>query len=668
MKRPIQYCFALLTLAAAALPAAAHETDQFTIPPSREFADYGPYFNSWVYAAIERGVEKTNSKIKMASERRFWDVEQMQSPDEIARSVNSQFPSALFLIEGLDKMALSPQTREQYPGRITGYKPDRGVRKYVELPLNPFNAWGCATIKVYDVYLGTDKLGHFVDMGIHYFRAYRMAIRDGRSEEEAIRRALHLGTHDPIMSERGLLGLGTAGAYSNADLVANYMGMVFYRSLTEPVMLKGQLRPPMLERDGDYWKIAPHIRRDNDFFSLFISDHLNEAFNPSLYLTRFRPGIRKAIRENRAELMERYTDRHGNRLSAEEFRRKAHFLATYYGFDYGHEGNDEQLIMLSAIGFDDLPHDADPKQRDFNGMTSLHHAARRGDLAMIRALLSRGADVNEPVRSKERHSSEWGNTPLHYAAREGKAEAMLLLIERGAEVNATNDLGVTPLHRAIKHSEVAELLIEHGAKVTTADARGRTPLHWAAYDPDAPTVLLLLANGADPNARDKEGETPLHRATRAGNATAAADLLADGADVNAPDRFNATPLHIAAHGNVLEAAELLLARGAKVDARDDLGCTPLHLAARERFQRMTALLLNHDASPQVADVYGATPLHLASRRGDQAIARLLLDHGADVRLRTAAGRSAIDEARRAKHDEIARMLQAQARVATTAAR
>src|SRR5205823_6457872 len=146
----------------------------------------------------------------------------------------------------------------------------------------------------------------------HYYRTYRDSLRRGATEEQAVRDAIRVGTDGPIYSEKGLLGLVTAGAYSNADLVSNYMGMCFYKNLSEPVMLKGQLRPPMLVLEGNYWRVAPHVRPDSDFFSQFISDHLNEALNPSWYKDQFRPGIRKAIVEYRRNVLERYKDPNGN--------------------------------------------------------------------------------------------------------------------------------------------------------------------------------------------------------------------------------------------------------------------------------------------------------------------------------------------------------------------
>src|SRR5262245_55831415 len=51
---------------AGAVPAFAHETDQFTVPPDREFADIGNTITRWAYRAVEAGVDRTNSRIRDA--------------------------------------------------------------------------------------------------------------------------------------------------------------------------------------------------------------------------------------------------------------------------------------------------------------------------------------------------------------------------------------------------------------------------------------------------------------------------------------------------------------------------------------------------------------------------------------------------------------------------
>ena len=613
-----------LSLVATRAPLArAHETDQFTPPAGREFADIGDELTKTAYTAIDKGVNKINGRIKGEIDAGR-SGEQYQTPDAIAASVNSEFAPAMFLIDDYDKRVLLPGSKMNYPGQIVGYKPSTTVRRYVELPFNPFNAWQCATVKAYGVMMGTDKIGHFTDMGMHYFKAYRKAIKDGANEEEARGKAIYLGTDDFIFAESGLLGWATAGAYSNADLVANFSGMMFYRNLSEPMMLKGEMRPPMLERDGAYWKIAPHVRPDSQFFSLFFSDHLDEALNPSVYLPKMRDGIRRAIKEHSNDVIERYVDANGNRRGQQYFRDKLAELETYWGVNYGHKGGATDLITIPAVCYgNDLAQDAPPTARDRVGRTALHIAAERGDVATIDRLLKAGANVNVQERSDEPRSTDWGNTPLHLAARDGQLAAVQLLLDRGANVNARNDRGVTPLHRSIGHPQVTQYLLQHGAQVDATDNQGRTALHWSAYDPQAKSTDVLLAGKANVNALDVDGQTPMHRAARASNVTAMTVLANAGANVNLADKTGTTPLHLAARSDEPAVANLLLKHGAQVDVRDAFGCTPLHDATHARGENVVAMLIAAGAKRDLANAYGVTPLQLAERTNRPAIAGIM---------------------------------------------
>ena len=648
----------VLCVFAVVPPAVAHEADQYTYPPQREFADLGPYLTRYFYDAIERGVNATNQQIKAAVQAGRKDqVSNLQSPQTLAVAVNHEFPVALMLIQALDDNLPKPESRQHYPGRITVYKPGNNLREYVDMPLSPFNAWRCGSMKVFGSYVGTDKIGHFTDMGMHYYDKYQEMRAKGASEEQAIAEAIKQGTDDPITSESGLLGWATAGAYSNADLVANFTGFLFYRNLCEPVMLKGQMRDPMCVLQDGYWKITPRVRPDSDFYSLFISDHLNEAFNPSWYIDRMKKPIGRAIAERSTAVLEEYTDRFGNRHSQDWFRAKQRELETYYGMNYGHRGNGSQLMSIADMCFGAEPDAID--KHDRVGRTPLHIAAERGDVAKMQELVDKGANVNAPVRSSEEMNSDWGDTPLHLAVRDGKIDAVRYLISRGADVKAANDRGVTALHLASHHPQVAEALIAAGAKLDAIDAQGRTPLQWAAFDPEdqqARVVALLVKAGAPLNARDHQGSTALSYAISAGNADAAYALVKSGADVNLSNQFGEAPLHLAAASAKPQLVDLLIRGGAKVNAVDDFGCTPLHDATRAGATYAMALLLRSGADSRAKDSYGGTPLHLASRYGREDLATILLNSGADVLARSSAGAMPIDEAQRAGAGSLVQML------------
>ena len=94
----------------------------------------------------------------------------------------------------------------------------------------------------------------------------------------------------------------------------------------------------------------------------------------------------------------------------------------------------------------------------------LHCAANDGDLAVVKALIADGYDVNAK-------DSVLLLTPLHYAARGEHLEVARYLIEHGADVNAIDDAtaGNTPLADIAQECsyEMAELLLKAGANPLT---------------------------------------------------------------------------------------------------------------------------------------------------------------------------------------------------------
>src|SRR5262245_58239528 len=73
-----------------------------------------------------------------------------------------------------------------------------------------------------------------------------------------------------------------------------------------------------------------------------------------------------------------------------------------------------------------------------DGMTALHWAAAREDLAITRVLLQAKADVNAKTRLNEM-------TPLFMAARNGNAAIVDALLKAGSDAKAVSTVGTTPL-------------------------------------------------------------------------------------------------------------------------------------------------------------------------------------------------------------------------------
>jgi ankyrin repeat protein len=109
-------------------------------------------------------------------------------------------------------------------------------------------------------------------------------------------------------------------------------------------------------------------------------------------------------------------------------------------------------------------------------------AARKGDPALARTLIEKGADVNAKTR--------YGATPLSYACDRGNVELVRLLIEKGANVDVKDTFyGATPIIWAAQkgHADVVKLLLEKGAKgrdeaMSIAISEGSLPLARAVLE------------------------------------------------------------------------------------------------------------------------------------------------------------------------------------------
>ena len=250
------------------------------------------------------------------------------------------------------------------------------------------------------------------------------------------------------------------------------------------------------------------------------------------------------------------------------------------------------------------------------GEAPLLTCARTGDVAAIRALLSRGADIDA--------ADTWrGQTPLMWAAAEGHVPILNVLLEGGAAVDAASSGGFTALMFAVRQDagDAARLLLAAGADVDARAPNGQSLLRMAITNRHYPLATLLLARGADPIARDRRGNTALH------------DLVA----ARAPQRRPQVPAAVS-EGAALHAAEsldlmrLLLEAGADPNARTE---------PQPRLTDARAQAGSRPAIDNLLNMGGATPYAAAARLADHKAMRLLAEHGADPRLATYANNTAL---------------------------
>jgi ankyrin repeat protein len=178
------------------------------------------------------------------------------------------------------------------------------------------------------------------------------------------------------------------------------------------------------------------------------------------------------------------------------------------------------------------------------GLTPLMRASARGQIRTVRALLRKGADVNEHDAS--------GRTALGLAAGAGRLEVVKALLAAGADPNAKafsfhageHSVLIAALHRGVENRvEIVDALLAAGAELNPKDAQ-ITPLMFAANEKDVGMAEALLSRGADVNWKNYQGLTPLMAAVLTGSPEMVQLLIAKGADVNARDDSGRTALSL----------------------------------------------------------------------------------------------------------------------------
>jgi ankyrin repeat protein len=587
-------CVSILAVGLVASIAFGHESDQYSVPVGREFADLRMHFSEMIYEKLAAARDRTNARIRHSLQggRLTAETARLRSPHVVARAVWTEFPPFIHHVESLELELRSAKVRDRYPGLVIVHQPVFWIYHHWVLLLDftKFTRlWRSSTIMVDGTYFGTDKFVHFVHMGHIYYTEYRKAVAAGLDEEQASRRAVALGTGDNLfLSENGMLGMLTTGIRSNADLAANYAGLKFYRNLTEEVYLGGERRPPLLVREGLYWRLNDHVHPHSDFFNVFITDHWDEALNPNSFGFGIAPFVREELEKRCRDVRSWYRDEHGRPLTRRQFARIAEELQTYFGEDYGYEKQSGEMVSIAECCFGAQEQPA-------------RSGSPEGDASFPENPGYGPSSENSPVAV-----DAFGRSPLWWAAAKGQEEKVTRLLEQGYDCNRADIDGETPLHAAARwgHGTVAE---------------------------------QLLASGADVNARTYYGLTPLHLAVRELRPETVRTLVEHGAEVNAKDAFGCTPLHDAAARGHEACTRLLLGAGAVPTMQDDYGTTPLHRAAREGNASVVAILLRQGADPAIPNAPGKTAYDEARERGHDAVLRQLFEGSRSLRRSVKAG-------------------------------
>jgi RNA polymerase sigma factor (sigma-70 family) len=357
------------------------------------------------------------------------------------------------------------------------------------------------------------------------------------------------------------------------------------------------------------------------------------------------------------------------------------------------DGDLEQLRRLLDVDLSLV------RRGDREGATPLHRAVAGGKREAVELLLDRGADV-DAVQSAGGTYAAGGFRPIDLAlwtgpfwGVRGDVEMVRLLLSRGASysmtiaaalgdmdrvrtllndapasVNEAQPSGKRPLSAAIEfgHSALARLLLERGADPSLSEGamapRGAA-LHVAASRGDREMVELLLARGADPNSGiDSAGSATYGAKTKElrgllmarGGLLDAYDLVWLGEDQELLRRAAADPAWAATSGcgGVFTAVcdqgrRDLLPRLLDLGVRVPSSVTGCRTYLLTHADMLTTLLERGGMDPNLPNWQRTTPLHDTCGRDGRGralanrveIATVLLDHGADMNARDEEYRS-----------------------------
>jgi hypothetical protein len=350
--------FALL----AAQPASvfAFETDQYNLSDA-PLADIGDEVSAYVEENVRAAVAKINAKIaaSRACLENAPEKKRCASPvKEKAKLAHWRSEDALVteifrpLGGGIPPFTNSGTWLEKhefksFPAR---YKTSFDDSIFKVFPSNYLSI--SETVNLYGVEFGTDKIAHIFQQGYTYYKIHKRAEAKGLSPEKAARKANNWGR----MTERTFYGTLISGVYSNADLAANYAGLKFYQNLTKQTKIGEKTYPAILVLKSGFWEFGEPERLRENLLKPFISDHLNEALNPSIFIKLFwlDSYVRETVRKQScAAWRKEFPGR-----TQSDFAEITERLRLWHGEEYGFKSSSHFITIANTCFAQEKPENA----------------------------------------------------------------------------------------------------------------------------------------------------------------------------------------------------------------------------------------------------------------------------------------------------------------------
>jgi len=252
------------------------------------------------------------------------------------------------------------------------------------------------------------------------------------------------------------------------------------------------------------------------------------------------------------------------------------------------------MLEIASV-FDDSSTKHVATSHDQDGLTALHLAAGRGDLAKVKKLIQNGDDI----------------------------------------FSLDSRMGISILHKAIYsgNPEVVEFLLQQGALIDLqSPSNGNTPLHDAIYfksGNDLRVIRAILAHQPNIAIKNRAGLAPLD----------SAKVLKDDDVIRVLQEYIQSKISLvgqelmkAVRANQIDlVAELIKNSKVNIEEADEQGFTPLLWASREGFVPIVKLLLEKGADPNHEDQWmHANAGHKAAFWGHAEVMSLLVKHGLNI--------------------------------------
>lgn len=249
---------ALVTMACT-VPALAAETDQF-MTWGTELKDSADVLNAQYNKELDRFIDKANRL-----------AHSIKDPDEFTIAFYNYLSKGLYGSRYRAYIKDAPEV-EKFPGPSVTYF-EYYKRSIYRDPAFPFLLPMVRTIRIGDVYLGTDKIGHFLCYARRYFQRFQRYRQAGIPEDKALDKLILWG----LGQEQTIVGGVVDGIVSPGDLEANYQGCLLARRIC------GGPNPYVI-RENKKWKRVG---------SVDLREYITPDFDESYRLCRFT-GSRQA--------------------------------------------------------------------------------------------------------------------------------------------------------------------------------------------------------------------------------------------------------------------------------------------------------------------------------------------------------------------------------------